>query len=415
LQVVSYADPRQHGFGSEGRIYATESGPKALASLHIVHILTRFLRAGSEENTVATCLWQAAAGHRVTLLHGEDADPCWAALLRDRVDIQPVPEMVHAIRPQQDVRAFRAIARRLRQLSPDVLHTHQSKAGILGRLAAPRGTLVVHGIHIMPFEGVGRLARIGYLAAERLAAGRTDQFIAVSPFVGQAYVRHGISRADATSVIYSGMELDRFRRASPPPDTKDLIGADPADPNRPGVVLMLAAFEPRKRHAAFLRSLARCRHLLASFRLLLAGTGPEERTVRQLVQDLDLSDVVTFCGHRPDPEALIACADLTVLTSEREGLPRVVIQSLAGGRPIVVARLAGIEDIVRDGVNGYITDPTDMDDMIRRIADLLGDRGRLAALTSGASSTDVSRWSAEQLGAETTALYQKALAARATG
>lgn len=412
MGAVAYADKRQAILG-QVMWQAVTSRPKIPQSLHIVHILTRLLRSGSEENTVATCLWQAAAGHRVTLIHGRDVDPVWAPLLQGRVTLCALPEMDHPIRPRQDRVAFEALSRMLARLQPDIVHTHQSKAGFLGRFAAPRGALVVHGIHILPFEGVGRITRALYLFAERLAARRTDLFIGVSPTVSRTYVRLGISTQRQTEVVLSGMPLDRFRSAALPLDAADLIGADPQGPDRPAVIVMLAALEPRKRHAAFLQALARNRAALPACRILLAGSGPEEASLRDLVTASGLQDIVTFCGHRSDPEALIALSDLTVLTSAREGLPRVVVQSLAGGRPVVVSRMAGIADIVEDGVNGVITDAVDLDQTVLQIAHLLTNPDALARLAQGAAATETGQWACDFLGADTTALYRRALRARA--
>lgn len=374
-------------------------------------MLTRLLRAGSEENTLATCLWQADHGHEVTLVHGPDPDPFWQTRYGDRIRFVELPEMVHPIRPGQDVRAVRRLRALLTELQPDVIHTHQSKAGILGRLAAPAvpAALVVHGIHILPFDGVGRAKRAFYIAAEKFAARRTDLFIAVSRSVGQAYVDVGICKH--VEPVYSGMPLDPFRGAPLPDDWPELLGVAPEAGARPPVVLMLAAYEPRKRHREFLKAFAALRHEMPDVRILFAGKGPIEDEVRATVTELGLQDRVVFCGFRSDPESLIALADLCLLTSEREGLPRVVVQYITSGKPVLVADLPGIEEIVQDGRNGLITDPEDMADTAAKLRDLLSDRDALARLAQGAHDTDVSEWDLERLGQRTTELYETALAA----
>ena len=109
-----------------------------------------------------------------------------------------------------------------------------------------------------------------------------------------------------------------------------------------------------------------------------------------------------------DPAALLALADVSVLASEREGLPRVVVQSIAAGCPVVVSALPGIEEIVRHGINGLVTDADDLKASARGIADILSDSGLRDRLRAGARSTDVSRWSLEALGRKTTDLYHLA-------
>ncbi|WP_264212287.1 glycosyltransferase [Leisingera thetidis] len=380
--------------------------------MHIVHILTRLLRAGSEENTIATCLWQARRGHRVTVVHGPDPDPYWQDRFGSLIDFAELPGLLHPIKPLQDFRAVRQMRNLLSGLQPDVIHTHQSKAGIIGRLAAAATpeALVVHGIHIIPFDGVSPLKRALYIASEKIAARRTDLFLAVSRSVGQAYVEAGI--CGSAEAVYSGMDLSPFRDPDLPQDWPALLGTAAGTRTRPPVVLMLAAFEPRKRHEAFLHAFAKVRADIPDTRILFAGKGPHEAAVRAAAAGLGLEKNVVFCGFRTDPEALIALADLCVLTSEREGLPRVVVQYIAAGRPVIVADLPGIEEIVADGVNGLVSDPDVMEDTAAKLRDLLLDRAALQHLAQGARATDVSDWELDRLGARTTEHYYRAMAAK---
>ena len=238
--------------------------------MHIVHVITRLLRAGSEENTIETCRWQAAQGHRVTLLHGAEWDPHWESNMPQGVTRIAVPEMVHTVRPAQDARAVQALRTLYRKLSPDVVHTHQSKAGILGRMAARAvpHALVVHGIHILPFEGVSPAKRLLYVAAEKVVGARTDLFIGVSEAMGTAYASAGIAPAARVRCVRSGMDLAQFEQAVAPSDAAVLAGSAAS------VVLMMAAFEPRKRHVGFLRAFAAVAQAQPDIHILLAGRGP---------------------------------------------------------------------------------------------------------------------------------------------
>lgn len=374
--------------------------------MHIVHLVTRLLRAGSEENTIETCRWQAKAGHKVTLIHGQEVDRWWQDNPIPGVELLDVPQLVHPLDPSADMRALRALRAMYRSLRPDVIHTHQSKAGILGRLAATAvpGAVVAHTIHIVPFEGVSRAKQAFYIGAEKLAARRTDVFIGVSEAVGHAYVAAGIARRGRVHCVRSGMDLGRFRNPSLPGDWRALLGVRQGN-ERPRVALMLAAFEPRKRHVEFLRAFARAADTLPDLKLLLAGAGPEESRVRAEVQALGLQDRVVFCGHRADPEALLALADVSVLASEREGLPRVAVQSIAAGCPVLVNDLPGIDEVLQDGVNGHVVARGSLDGIVARLKSVLADKGALRRLSSGAMATDVEAWSLARMGALTTTLY----------
>ncbi len=374
--------------------------------MHIVHLVTRLLRAGSEENTIETCRWQALAGHQVTVIHGHQVDSWWRDNPVSGVELVALPQLIHPLNPAADLRALRALRALYRHLRPDVIHTHQSKAGILGRLAASAvpEAVVAHGIHIVPFQGVSRAKRMIYIAAEKLAARRTDVFLGVSEAVGHAYVAAGIARRGRVHCVRSGMDINRFCDPKPPLDWRLLLRLGSND-CRPPVALMLAAFEPRKRHVPMLRAFAKMREKLPDLHLLLAGAGPEEQRVRDEVSALGLGKRVTFCGYRTDPEALLALADLSILTSEREGLPRVVVQSLAAGCPALVTRVPGIEEILLDGINGVVTARDDITGLMRQCCGLLADRARLRQLRQGALRTDVSAWDLARLGRRSTALY----------
>lgn len=374
--------------------------------MHIVHLVTRLLRGGSEENTIETCRWQAATGHRVTLIYGE-CDPAWWDVIPGGVTLLRVPELVHAVEPLMDMRAIRALRTQYRRLRPDVIHTHQSKAGVLGRLAADAapGAFVVHGIHIVPFQGVSTARRAVYLMAERLAARRTDLYITVTRAAGQAYVDAGLARPDQVACVRSGMRLLQFQNADWPWDWRELLRLFPGA-QKPPVALMLAALEPRKRHGAFLEGFAKVAAALPEMRLILAGQGPLADTLRAQLRELKLDRQVILCGYRADPGALLALADLTVLASCREGLPRVVVQSLAAGRPVLANVLPGMAEILRDGQNGLLLPPEDTDGLAAHMVALLRDPDGLARLQRGAAATDVSAWNLDDLGQRTTALYR---------
>jgi glycosyltransferase involved in cell wall biosynthesis len=361
--------------------------------MRIVHVLTRLLRAGSEENTLASCLAQAAAGHEVHLVHGRDFDPRYYETLTDRIHLRRVGSLVHHLAPFHDSRAFLEMRSMFRRLRPDVVHTHQSKAGIVGRFAARAARVphIIHGVHIVPFVNVGTLQRIVYLTAEKVASSVTDAFIDVSRGMRDICLEAGIGKPEQHLVIQSGFELARFHSACPPEDWREILGIGPDEP-RPPVVTMLAALEPRKRHCEFLDVLPRILSRFPDLRLILPGEGPTRGAIEAKIHDLGLERNVRLVGYRTDPEKLIALADLCALTSTREGLPRVIMQYLAVGRACVVSDLPGLDEVVQDDVNGVVTPSDDMAAAADAITALLEDRERLTRLSHGAAATDLANW-----------------------
>ena len=137
------------------------------------------------------------------------------------MEILELPSLVHPIAPLSDVKALRDLVRTFRRLTPDVVHTHTSKAGILGRLAARAASVpvVVHGVHIVPFVNVGRLETFVYLTAERAAQGVTHAFIDVSPGMRDLCVRAGVGAPERHHVIQSGFDAVSFSRMRGVPKT----------------------------------------------------------------------------------------------------------------------------------------------------------------------------------------------------
>jgi glycosyltransferase involved in cell wall biosynthesis len=376
----------------------TKASRRAL--MIIVHVVTRLLNAGSEENTLATCCAQRAAGHNVVLVHGQE----WDVKMRQKfavvADVICVEDMVHPISPFEDARAVLALKKLFAMVRADVVHTHQSKAGILGRVAAKAAGVprIVHGVHILPFVNVSPARRLTYLAAERLCAGFTDAFISVSPTMRDICIAHHIGAPGKHFVALSAMDVNLFKAARAPADWRAVLKV-PEGHAKPPTAVMLASFEPRKRHLELIRSLPDAFSRLPDWRLLFAGEGETEEDARALVEAMGLSNNVRFAGYRKDPEAIVAMADVCLLTSEREGLPRVLVQYAAAGKPCVVSHVPGVEDVVSDRVNAIITPIDDVAAAAQETANLLCDPTRRKALAAATRSIDVDAWSTERMAA----------------
>ena len=308
--------------------------------LRIAHIITRLINGGADENTVISCNQAVSVGHSVMLVHGAETRMEIIAAVDPRVEIVGLPSLVQPITPLCDMRALRGLVATFRRHRPHVVHTHTSKAGILGRLAAwaVRVPVLVHGVHIVPFDNVGRLERRAYLTAERSVQGMTHAFIDVSPAMRDLCVQAGVGTPERHYVVPSGLDLSLFRNATEPEDWRDLLRLQPDDP-RPPIVVMLAVFEPRKRHLECLESLPRIVAGFPEARFVLAGDGPLRGEIEARIRTLGLERNVVLTGFHPHPEQLIALADICLLASAREGLPRVLMQYLAGGRPVVATDL----------------------------------------------------------------------------
>jgi glycosyltransferase involved in cell wall biosynthesis len=384
--------------------------------MRIAHIITRLIQGGADENTLLSCNGQAALGHEVHLIFGAETSPAMIGRLHPLVRPHQVADLGRAVAPVRDVRATASLTALLRRVKPQILHTHTSKAGVVGRVAASlAGTPgIVHGIHILPFLNVGRTERVAYLAAERLLASVTDAFVSVSRGMQELALAHGIGPARKHVVVPSGMDLDRFRQASPVSD-QDLAAAFGCDPNiaaRLKLVVMVAALEPRKRVALFLDAFARVVASEPRAVLAVLGEGPEQNAIRDRATALGLEDRVALLGFRTDVERWIARADLCVLSSEREGLPRAVVQYVLAARPAVVTALPGIDGLIQDGRNGFLVPVAHVDRMAQPMARVLADRPLARAMAEASRGIDLSPWSTGHMVDRLEDVYRSVLAAK---
>jgi glycosyltransferase involved in cell wall biosynthesis len=386
----------------------------ALRPLRITHVITRLINGGADENTVISCNQAVRSGHYVVLVHGAQTRPEILATVDERVKIVELPSLVRPIAPLGDLRALGDLVRTFRRLRPDVVHTHTSKAGILGRLAARAASVpvVVHGVHIVPFVNVGQLETFAYLRAERAVQGMTHAFIDVSPGLRDLCVKAGVGAPDRHHVVESGFDLSRFRDAIQPEDWRHLLRLEPDDP-RPPVVLMLAVFEGRKRHLELLERLPRIVARFPRVRFVFAGDGTLKDAIDARIKTLGIERNVILTGFHQHPEQLIALADICLLASAREGLPRVLMQYLAGGKPVIATDLPCIDEVLRHDVNGLVARSDDLDGLADAVVALLDEPARRARLARGAATTELSEWDVARMGERLEAVYADVIRERA--
>ena len=384
--------------------------------MRIAHLITRLIQGGADENTLLSCNAQTLLGHEVHLIFGAEVSMAMVGRLHPAVHRHQIDALGRPITPVNDARAAWSAASLLRRIQPHILHTHTSKAGAVGRIAARLAGVpgVVHGIHILPFLNVGRTERLAYLVTERLLAAVTDAFVSVSDGMSDSALAHGIGSARKHTVVPSGMDLDRFRDARPV-DADDVAMALRCRPREAAdvkLLVMVAALEPRKRVAEFLDVFASIAAVEPRAALAVLGEGKEREAILDRAAALGVQDRVALLGFRDDVERWIARADVCVLASEREGLPRAIIQYVLGGRPTVATALPGLDALVTDGGNGFLVPVDELDQMAEPILRLLADPCLAAAMADDARRTDLSRWSTSHMVERLEEVYSAVLARR---
>lgn len=337
----------------------------------VAHIITKLELGGAQQNTLFTVSHLNAARFRPLLITGEPGLLDQEARALSGVEFHQVPSLKRPISPIADLRALLALTLLLRRLSPSIVHTHSSKAGILGRWAARLAgvPIIIHSIHGFGFTRYQHpLVRRALIALERRTSRFTTRFFAVSEANRRLGIELGLFPPDRCTVIRSGIDLHAFRRARV--DTvakKRELGLEPGGP----VVGMIAPLKPQKAPLDFVRLAALVHRSRPDARFVLVGDGELRAAVEAEVERVGLAGSFKLTGWRRDIAEILRCFDLFVLTSLWEGLPRVYLEALASGVPVVGTRVDGAAEVIRDGVNGYLVEPGDVRGMTDRVLDLL--------------------------------------------
>lgn len=334
------------------------------------HVITRLIAGGAQQNTILSCEFLRER-YDVRLLTGPPS-PREGSLLgeaeRRGIPTEVIPDLVRPVAPRSDAAALAALFGAFVRGRPLIVHTHSSKAGILGRAAAWLAgvPLVVHTNHGLPFYPEQPWpVRASYWVLEKWASTVTDRIVCVGEVVKRQSVAAGLGPPSLFEVIPSGIEIDRFLGAK---SVRGRLGI----PEDVPVVGMVARMARHKGHRFLVEAAPPGVHLL------FVGDGEERAAVEAQVRARGAA--ATFTGHVP-PETvpdLIASMDVVAHPSLWEGLPRAAVEGLLAGRPVAAFDRDGASEVVVDGVTGRLVPAGSVEGLRAALEDLLSrpDRGR---------------------------------------
>ncbi len=356
--------------------------------MRVVHVITRLILGGAQENTVLTVEGlQHRHGDDVTLITGPAEGPegdLFGRCERLGLKVELMPELIRAVRPRTDARAYRLLRRAIRRLDPEVVHTHSSKAGILGRAAAwkERVPAVVHTIHGLPFGPSESPAKNRlYVGLERWAARRCHAIVSVCDSMTTQALAAGVGRPEQYSTVYSGMDVDAFRN---PPRSRQDVRRELGLADHEVAFATVARLFERKGHADVLAIAPEVLRANPDVRFVWIGSGVLRESLEAEAERLGVRHALIFTGLVPPdriPELLGAC-DAVVHPSLREGLARVLPQALIVGRPAISYDVDGAREVVITDETGVLLAPQDLPGLRAAILRLAGDaplRDRLGA------------------------------------
>lgn len=355
----------------------------------VLHVVTRYLRGGSEQRLRDLIAATPDVDHHVVVgvesdtgsLHGEAGASSFTV----------VRSLVREPSPIHDAAAFARLVRLLRRLGPDLVVTHQSKAGVLGRMAAQRAGLPsLHSLSMANFgPGYPAWQDALFRRIEVRLSRSTGAYAVVGSDLADRYSSAGIAK-DKLIVIRSGVRLPTPAHCGPSARARTCheLGL-PVD--RP-LVLSLGSLEPRKSVLDLIPLFHRLRRAAADLRpfLVVAGDGPLADQLRQDLRDHFPSDA-SMVGHVDDPRTLIASAGVMVLLSRAEGVPQVLVQAAAAGTPFVAYEVDGVSELLAAGAEGTVVPQGD---------EVAAARAAARALAEGSVASgvpDLSQWSAAEI------------------
>jgi glycosyltransferase involved in cell wall biosynthesis len=299
------------------------------------------------------------------------------------------------ISPHRDALALAEMCSVLREVKPDLVSVHSSKAGVLGRVAGRvLGLPVIHTAHGWSFTpGIPRRKASVYRWIERLAAPLASRIITVSEFDRQLALAYRLAPAERVVTVHNGM-----------PDIDSGLAADPA--RSPARLVMIARFEQQKDHPTLFRALARIPEL---WQLDLIGDGPLLPEAQAMVRDLGLADRVQFWGQRMDVAQRLAEAQAAVLITNWEGFPRSILEAMRAGLPVVASAVGGIAESVQDGETGFVVPRGDVEALRGRLQQLLADPGLRTKMGRKGRERYVGHFTLEHTVEKTLAVYQETL------
>jgi glycosyltransferase involved in cell wall biosynthesis len=281
-----------------------------------------------------------------------------------------VPDLVQPMRPWQDLRALRNCVRLIRGVRPDIVHTHTSKAGVIGRLAARlAGVPAIFTAHTWCFaEGTSWKWKAIGIPLERLAARCSARILTVSDSNRELALRHRIAGAAKFATVHNGIE-DSPRRLGMEEPLPTGHGSEWRTAAAPRII-MVARFSPQKAQALLLDAV---RDIEAPFELLFVGDGPDRSALEQRAAEMGLQHRVKFLGQRLDIPELLASSDIFALATNWEGFPIGILEAMRAGLPVVASNVNGVGEAVSDGVTGYLVPAADSNAFRNRLVQLLTD------------------------------------------
>lgn len=331
--------------------------------MKIIYLLTRSdVIGGASIHLLDLAAGAKNLGHDVVIGVGNENFPK-VSLFQERaalmgLECYSIKTLVRAISPVKDLYCYIELRKFLKTHSPDIVHVHSSKAGIIGRLSARSLSLpVVFTVHGWAFtEGVSPKKRFFYRWVERIMSRYASKIITVSEYDRELAIANKVSDPSRMITVHNGM---------PESNEHSIL-----DANSPILkLIMVARFEKPKNQASVLRAVAALES--KNWTLELVGDGPELNENKKLAEELNIQHLVSFPGACANIAQRLANADVFILASDWEGLPLTILEAMRAGLPVVASNVGGVSEAVINDVTGLLVERGDDSGLTMAISKLI--------------------------------------------
>lgn len=357
--------------------------------MRVIHVITRLIVGGAQENTIASLLGlRHVPGLEVELISGLSTGPegTLEAMVQGSRALTVIPELVRPVSPWNDLVTLGKLTKIFRDRKPDIVHTHSGKAGLLGRAAAYRAgvPVIIHTIHGPSFGSfLNPIGNCLFRTAERWAGRRTSHFVVVANAMKEQYLAAGIGKPEQYTRIFSGFSLQPFLSSTNDISLRRKMEIGPEDL----VIGKIARLFKLKGHDDLFEIAPRLAAEIPNIKFLLVGDGAWRQRFERRARDMRLEERFLFTGLVPpaDVPGYLGICDMVVHLSRREGLARALPQAMAAGRPVIAYDCDGAGEVCIDGQTGFLVKPGDREALAERILTLarnaelrqqMGARGR---------------------------------------
>ncbi|MFN8490592.1 MAG: glycosyltransferase family 4 protein [Caldilineaceae bacterium] len=385
--------------------------------IRVLHPITRLIIGGAQENTILTAHLLDKNEWAVDVISGPQTGPEGSLIemaYEQGISLTLEPALVREVNPLKDLLVVFRLARFIKRGGYTIVHTHSSKAGIVGRWAAKLAgvPVIVHTVHGWAHHDRQHwLVRAYYILMEKVTLPITDKLIVVSALNIEKGLQDGIGQPDDYVVIRSGIELDRFGQPQVPrAEMRKSLGI-PLDAPVIGSVTRLSA---QKAPLDFIRAAGLVAQARPDAYFVMVGDGALRAEVEALAIEVGIKEHLVLTGLRRDVPELMAAFDIFALSSLWEGLPRVLPQAMATGLPLVATATDGSVEAVVDGVNGLLVPPGEPEKLGQALLRLLNDPA-LAHRMGEAGRERVAEFSDRRMVEQIAALYRELLKEKQIG